>query len=392
MARLTREIPSCRPLRLVAALGTTILSLCLSVQGAAAEDCAGGDDHGTSSGFACGGADTYGDSSVALGVAATTGSPTLASDNDTAVGFAASAIGQSLAVGSAAKAGFESQIDPSRYHTAIGTGSEAGQNINGLELATAVGYVAKANASYATAIGAGAEANYTAAMAIGQGVKATREYQVAIGDGQSSYTLAGIASQASTDAQGEVTYLVTTDANGNLAASTFDAAALATLPAAVAANTTAISTLNGTVSGHTVTIANHEARITSNTQTLASHTLQIDDLDERVTGNSASITQLDGRVGALETGFQDLGNQISETRSEARAGTALALATAGLRYDDRAGKFSVAGGFGHFKGQSGLALGLGYNPSDAFRLNGALSATTNNGDIGVSVGASWTLN
>ncbi|MER8583391.1 YadA-like family protein [Mesorhizobium sp. M0895] len=99
-----------------------------------------------------------------------------------------------------------------------------------------------------------------------------------------------------------------------------------------------------------------------------------------------------GMALALESGFQDLGEQVSENRSEARAGTALALATAGLRYDDRPGKLSMAGGFGHFKGQSGLALGFGYSTSQDFRLNAAVSASTNRGDVGVSVGASWTLN
>ncbi|MEV8649990.1 YadA-like family protein [Mesorhizobium ciceri] len=64
----------------------------------------------------------------------------------------------------------------------------------------------------------------------------------------------------------------------------------------------------------------------------------------------------------------------------------------GTGYDDRPEKLSIAGGFGHFKGQSGLALGLGYNTSEDFRLNAAVSATTSRGDVGVSVGASWTLN
>ncbi|RUX44366.1 hypothetical protein EOA22_35720, partial [Mesorhizobium sp. M7A.F.Ca.US.014.04.1.1] len=121
-------------------------------------------------------------------------------------------------------------------------------------------------------------------------------------------------------------------------------------------------------------------------------TTQIADLDTRVTTNATNIAALDGRVGALESGFQDIGKQIGESRTEARGGTALALATAGLRYDDRPEKLSIAGGFGHFKGQSGLALGLCYNTSEDFRLNAAVSATTSRGDVGVSVGASWTLN
>lgn len=49
-------------------------------------------------------------------------------------------------------------------------------------------------------------------------------------------------------------------------------------------------------------------------------------------------------------------NRISDNGTEARAGTALALATAGLRYDDRPGKLSLAGGFGNFKGHLGWHL------------------------------------
>lgn len=375
------------------AVGLVGLSVFMFVHRASAEECADGHDHGRNDSLACGGAaNTYGDDSIAVGTFATTGSENTPSDNDTAVGNSSKAFGQSLAVGSEAKAGFDNQIDPNLYHTAIGTGAEAGQGANGLEYSTAVGYVAKANASYSTALGASAEANFTSSMALGQGVKTTRDNQVAIGTGGNTYTLAGINSQASKDAQGATTYLMTTDGDGNLAASTFDVATLEGLPEQVTQNTTAIGNLTTTVGGHTTELADHETRITSNTDAIAVHTTQIADLDSQVTTNTNSITQLDGRVGALESGFQDLGDQISENRTEARAGTALALATAGLRYDDRPGKLSLAGGFGNFKGQSGLALGLGYNPSQDFRLNGAISATTNRGDVGVSLGASWTLN
>ncbi len=343
--------------------------------------------------LACGdGTVAYGDRAVAIGVFATAGSPDTPSNYDVAVGYDADAFGQSTAFGTGAKAGFDNQIDPNMYHTAIGTGAEAGQGVNGLILSTAVGFLAKANASYATALGSNAEANFTGSMAFGSGVVATRDNQVAIGNGSNTYTLAGINSQASKDAQGATKYLMTTDDAGNLAASTFDVAAFEGLPATVAAQGTAITTLNSAVStntqkisDHTNELADHETRITNNTT-------QISSLDTRVTANTTNIDLLDGRVGALESGFQDLGNQISENRAEARGGTALALATAGLRYDDRPGKLSLAGGFGNFKGQSGLALGLGYNPSVDFRLNGAVSATTSRGDVGVSLGASWTLN
>lgn len=342
-------------------------------------------------------------------------------DFSTAMGDSAGAIADnSVALGYLANAGgyYDPYGSPTINYensntTAIGAGAQAGARGAGGSNATAIGASAKARALNSTALGAGATALQDNSMAIGAGVTATRENQVMLGTGSNTYTLAGITSQASTAAQAGPTYLVTTDAGGNLAASTFDVATLTNLPAQVAQNGIAIADLNSTVSSHTTQItanttelADHETRIANNTsqintntQELANHetritnnTNEIADLDTRVTTNTANITQLDGRVGDLEAGFRDLGDQISENRTEARAGTALALATAGLRYDDRPGKLSLAGGFGNFKGQSGLALGLGYNPSLDFRLNAALSATTNRGDVGVSLGASWTLN
>lgn len=336
------------------------------------------------------GAGAFGDNSVALGVNAGAGGLVfdpnaggLTTDynnaNTTAIGNGAQAGAGAVGQANATALGAAAEANDANA-TAVGAAAQA----NGGN-ATALGNGAKANAVNAIALGDATTANYENSIAIGVGTTTTRDNQVMIGGGLSTYTLAGIAQQPSKAAQAGPTYLVTTDSGGNLAASTFDVATLANLPAQVAQNSTDITNLTGTVSSHTTELADHETRITNNTTEIA-------DLDTRVTTNTSNITQLDGRVGALEAGFQGLGDQISENRTEARAGTALALATAGLRYDDRPEKLSLAGGFGYFKGQSGLALGLGYNTSEDFRLNAALSATTNHGDVGVSVGASWTLN
>ncbi|RVA22784.1 hypothetical protein EN930_27220, partial [Mesorhizobium sp. M7A.F.Ca.CA.004.11.2.1] len=203
-------------------------------------------------------------------------------DNNTAVGAQAITGGTSIN-------GFQN-----RANTALGSGASAGISADGQVNSTAVGAGAAANASNALALGSGAKANLDNSVAIGQGIVTDRTNQVKLGSATNTYTLSGVASDASRAEQVGVTHLVTTDGAGNLATSTFDIAALNDLPNNIAA--------------------------------------------------------LDGRVGALESGFQNLGGEISETRTEARAGTALALATAGLRYDDRPGKLSLAGGFGHFKG------------------------------------------
>ncbi|MBZ9873176.1 YadA-like family protein [Mesorhizobium sp. BR1-1-9] len=424
------RVTSIKPIRFAVSLLVLALVALPVIPGRAlADECL---DEG-SGGFSCGFNSLAGEQSAAYGIGSAAG------DHATALGYQSwAAGGDNVAVGADTRASLgASNTD----NVAIGTDAWAGATAAGQNNSVAVGSSARSNAANATSLGANAGANFNGAMALGSDAQATRDNQVMLGTAGNTYTLAGVNSQASKGAQSGMTYLMTTDGDGNLAASTFDVATLENLPAQVAQNSSDITDLSTTVNNNTTQItantaeladhetritnntaqitantaeladhemritnntaqittntaelADHETRITNNTNTLNVHTTQIAGLDSRVTTNTNNIALLDGRVGALESGVQDLGNQISENRSEARAGTALALATAGLRYDDRPGKLSLAGGFGNFKGQSGLALGLGYNPSLDFRLNGAISATTNHGDVGVSLGASWTLN
>ena len=76
------------------------------------------------------------------------------------------------------------------------------------------------------------------------------------------------------------------------------------------------------------------------------------------------------------------------TRTEARGGVALALAASGLRYDDRPGKLSLAGAIGNFKGESGLALELGYAATNRLRFNASVSGVPHQGSVGGVVGGS----
>ncbi|AMY03960.1 hypothetical protein A4R29_30135 (plasmid) [Mesorhizobium ciceri biovar biserrulae] len=170
-----------------------------------------------------------------------------------AVGYNAEAGAQGTALGAYSKAGLDIGF-LSSGGTAIGMGAEAGVAADGQNEATALGHNSTANALNATALGAGATANFLASTAIGQGASTTRDNQVAIGTGGNTYTLAGVNSQASKDAQGATTYLMTTDGDGNLAASTFDVATLEGLPAQVAQNSTDITNLSTTVNSHTTQI------------------------------------------------------------------------------------------------------------------------------------------
>jgi trimeric autotransporter adhesin len=93
----------------------------------------------------------------------------------------------------------------------------------------------------------------------------------------------------------------------------------------------------------------------------------------------SAATSLNQSVGSLQS-------QVNNNLTEARAGTALAFATAGLHYDPRPGKVSVAFGFGNYKGISGLAGCIGWAVTDRFRFNAAFSGAPDTNDFGVAVG------
>lgn len=107
---------------------------------------------------------------------------------------------------------------------AVGYGAQAG---GGTSLA--VGTNAAAGGTDAVAIGANASANQANAVAIGAGARTTRAGQVAVGTAASTYTLAGLPSDASRAAQSGPTQFVTTDGNGNLAGSGYGPSSIATL-------------------------------------------------------------------------------------------------------------------------------------------------------------------
>ena len=103
-----------------------------------------------------------------------------------------------------------------------------------------------------------------------------------------------------------------------------------------------------------------------------------------------------GQLQSVATGFQSqiggLQTQMNDNRWEARGGAALALAASGLRYDDRPGKLSIGGALGNFKGESGLAFGLGYAATTQLRFNASVSGAPSHGGVGAVIGGSLSLN
>lgn len=100
-------------------------------------------------------------------------------------------------------------------------------------------------------------------------------------------------------------------------------------------------------------------------------------------------------VGIWDRKIRAIDNRVTDVSREARSGTALALAASGLRYNDAPGKTTIAGATGVYRGQVGLAFGLGHTSDDGrWRMNAALTAspTARKPTIGAVFGASFTLN
>jgi autotransporter adhesin len=192
----------------------------------------------------------------------------------------------------------------------------------------AMGNGAQVAGADAIAIGTGASAGFSNSAAYGNGATATRANQQVFGTASNTYTMAGIGSAASKAAQSGSTELVTSDGAGNLA-------------------TTSLASL-GLASG-------------------------------------ADISAINSQLASLQT-------QIDDNQREARAGTALALASSNLHFDSRPGKLSVAAAYGNFQGESGLAAGLGYALSEQFRVNASFSGSPGANAYGVATGFSMTLN
>jgi hypothetical protein len=147
-------------------------------------------------------ANASGASAVALGDSAQA-----TASGAVAVGLNAGATGtNAIAIGNGAA---------STGSVAVGTGASAA---NG---GAAFGDGTIATGSNATAIGPGASATFANSSAIGAGASATAANQMAFGTASNTYRMPGITSAASLAAQSGPTSFVTTDANGNLAATGF---------------------------------------------------------------------------------------------------------------------------------------------------------------------------
>lgn len=189
-------------------------------------------------------------------------------------------------------------------------------------------------ASNSVAVGTSANASFANSAAFGNGATTTRANQQVFGTTANTYTIGGVTSAASKAAQSGPTQLVTSDTNGNLATTTLAGLGLA---------------------------------------------------------SSADVAGMNAQLGTMNLRLNAIDNRLNDQMQEYRGGIALAMASARLSFDTRPGKISVSGGYGNFKGASGMAVGVGYALSTDMRVNAAFTAAER-GDVGASIGGSWTLN
>ena len=89
----------------------------------------------------------------------------------------------------------------------------------------------------------------------------------------------------------------------------------------------------------------------------------------------------------------DMTRDIGRYRTEAQRGTAVALAATGMRFDDRPGRTSMGAAVSTFRGETGVAMGIGHTSSNQrLRYNAAVSFSPNGGsNVGAVAGATFSF-
>ena len=262
--------------------------------------------------------------------------------------------------------------------TAIGAGSLASGD-DAVAVGGAGGAVVGAHATGAGSIAVGVlttSSNF-GSISIGSGSTSTGAGSIAIGGGNTS-----AFSTNSAHATGSEAVAIGT----NSLASGANATALGANSSAAFANSTAIG------AGAVTTRANQMAFGTgTNTYTLAGITSAASAAAQ--SGQLGFVTTDPfGNLAAISNPFPAFKREIRDLGHESRAGTALALATSQIRYDDRPGKWSFGIAGAGFIDEAGGALGIGYTtPSQRMRLNVSGGGTSHH-DVGIGAGVGFTFN
>ncbi|EAA8999435.1 YadA-like family protein [Salmonella enterica] len=146
-----------------------------------------------------------------------------------------------------------------------------------------------------------------------------------------------------------------------------------------------------TVSGNTLSVSMNEninVKSVTATESLSVASGASVDMGGNAIHNVGNATRPGDAVnyGQFQQAFSSLGNQIKRVEHRANAGTAAAIATAGLTQSYIPGKSMMSMSGGTFQGESSLAIGLStISDNGNWVLKGSFSSTTRN-QTGASVG------
>ncbi|RYF12957.1 MAG: hypothetical protein EOO77_16550, partial [Oxalobacteraceae bacterium] len=233
------------------------------------------------------------------------------------------------------------------------------------------GPVANATGANSVAIGTGSTANAANSVALGSGSTADR-------GAQANYAATGLQT-----AQNSVGELSVGSAGGqrqitNVAAGSAltDAVNVAQLQGVAASAVQYDRTASGAPDRSSVTFG-----------TPSAGPVQLHNVAPGTSGLDAV------NLNQLASVSYDLGNDIRSVRTEAQRGTAVALAANGMRFDDRPGRTSMGGAVSYYKGEAGVALGIGHTSGNQrLRYNGAVSFSPNGGsNVGAVAGATFSF-
>jgi hypothetical protein len=280
-----------------------------------------------------------------------------------------------------------------------GDGTAIGHNAvaSGAEGPTAIGAGSIASGDDAVAVGGaggavvGAHATGDGSIAMGVNSTSSNFGSVSIGSGSSSTGAGSIAIGGGNNA-GFSTNSANATADGAIAigtnsqASGTDATALGANSTAGFANSTAIGVGAATSRGNQMAFGTG-----SNTYTMAGITSAASAAAQ--SGQLGFVTtDSSGNLAAFSNPFPAFKREIRDLRHESRAGTALAIATSQIRYDDRPGKWSFGIAGAGFIDEAGGAVGVGYTtPSERMRFNISGGGTSHH-DVGIGAGVGFTFN
>ena len=105
--------------------------------------------------------------------------------------------------------------------------------------------------------------------------------------------------------------------------------------------------------------------------------------------DAVNLNQLNQMGAQINNQFGNLQHQIDANRREANAGTAGAMAMAGMPQAYMPGKSMLAAGAASFRGESALAVGMSSITDNGRWVTKFTGSANSRGQVGVSVGAGY---